>query len=87
MSKLSAFLIRLYQRYISPMKRQPSCRFYPTCSAYALLCYQRFHFLKATALVVWRVLRCNPLNPGGIDYPPEKKPRARARKDSATKGE
>ncbi|MBE7060655.1 MAG: membrane protein insertion efficiency factor YidD [Ruminococcaceae bacterium] len=71
MNRLFILLIKLYRRFISPMKRRSSCRFYPTCSQYALMCYERFNFFKATGLTIWRLLRCNPFCPGGIDYPPK----------------
>jgi len=63
--------IRFYQKYISPMK-PPTCRFTPTCSTYALQAVERFGVFKGLLLAIWRVLRCNPLNPGGEDPVPEK---------------
>jgi len=39
---------------------RPRCRYQPSCSTYALECYRRYGFLKATAKAVWRLLRCNP---------------------------
>jgi len=64
-------LIRLYQRFISPFKPK-TCRFYPTCSHYAVEAISVHGSLRGTLLAVWRVLRCNPLNPGGLDpVPPE----------------
>jgi len=63
--------IRFYQKYISPMK-PPTCRFTPTCSTYALEAVERFGVFKGLLLAIWRVLRCNPLNPGGEDPVPEK---------------
>ena len=65
-------LIRFYQRFISPLKRTPSCRFTPTCSAYAIEAFQKRGFFVGLALTVWRVLRCNPFCPGGYDPVPEK---------------
>ncbi len=62
-------LIRLYRRYISPLKR-PSCRFYPTCSEYAEQAVVKHGVVKGLLLAGWRVLRCNPLNPGGYDPVP-----------------
>ncbi len=64
-------LIFLYQKFISPLFPK-SCRFYPTCSNYAMECYKRFGFIKGTVLTVRRILRCNPFCKGGIDYVPEK---------------
>ncbi len=63
------FLIEIYRRVISPLK-PPSCRFYPTCSAYALEAIRKHGALKGGYLAVRRVLRCHPLNPGGFDPVP-----------------
>lgn len=65
-SKLMQLLIRLYQMVISPVLPK-SCRFTPTCSAYAHLAFQRYSFPKALGLSVWRILRCNPFCQGGYD--------------------
>lgn len=62
--------IRLYQRTFSKMKA-PCCRFYPTCSAYALEAIRRFGALKGGILSIRRILRCNPFCRGGIDPVPE----------------
>lgn len=61
-------LIRMYQKYVSPLK-QPSCRYYPSCSNYAILAIEKYGFLKGSIKAVWRVLRCNPFSKGGVDYP------------------
>jgi putative membrane protein insertion efficiency factor len=71
---LSALLvagIRGYQRYISPLFG-PTCRYYPSCSAYALGAVRTHGPGKGLVLSVWRLLRCNPWSPGGIDHVPEK---------------
>lgn len=60
------FLIRGYQVVISPML-PPSCRFYPTCSQYAYEAIAKYGIIKGGRLAIWRVLRCNPFNPGGYD--------------------
>ena len=62
-------LIRGYQRFISP-DLPPSCRFYPTCSEYAYQAIETHGVLKGGLLAAWRVLRCNPFNPGGVDPVP-----------------
>jgi putative membrane protein insertion efficiency factor len=62
-------LLRLYQRVISPLY-PPSCRFYPSCSQYALIAVERHGVLRGAALAGWRLLRCNPWNPGGVDDVP-----------------
>lgn len=63
------FLIKIYRKIISPLK-PPTCRFYPTCSAYALEAISRYGPVKGSILAVKRVLRCHPLNPGGFDPVP-----------------
>jgi putative membrane protein insertion efficiency factor len=70
MSKVCIYLIRLYQRFLSPLKRHGTCIFYPTCSNYAIEAYKKYGFLKGTALTIWRILRCNPFNDGGYDPVP-----------------
>jgi putative membrane protein insertion efficiency factor len=61
--------IRFYRRRISPML-PPSCRFTPTCSAYALEAIERYGPLKGGWMAVKRILRCNPFHPGGYDPVP-----------------
>ncbi|MCI6662978.1 MAG: membrane protein insertion efficiency factor YidD [Treponema sp.] len=62
-------LIRFYQICISPLF-PPSCRFYPTCSSYALEAIQRHGPFKGFYLAVRRILRCNPFCKGGYDPVP-----------------
>lgn len=66
MKLIAIKLIRLYQKYISPIKPR-TCRFYPTCSQYSLEAYKRYGFTKGTLKTIWRILRCNPFNSGGYD--------------------
>jgi putative membrane protein insertion efficiency factor len=63
------FLIKFYRVVVSPLK-PPSCRFYPTCSAYAYEAITRYGPLKGGFLAVKRIARCHPLNPGGYDPVP-----------------
>lgn len=65
------WLVRLYQVVISPMTA-PSCRFYPSCSAYAVTALRRFGPLKGGWLALRRIGRCNPWNAGGVDHVPER---------------
>jgi putative membrane protein insertion efficiency factor len=58
--------IRLYQRVISPMFAS-RCRYYPSCSEYAAQAIGRFGIIRGLILAGWRVLRCNPWSPGGVD--------------------
>ncbi len=60
------FIIKLYKKFISPMFA-PSCRFYPTCSTYAVQSLTKYGVIKGGAKAVWRILRCNPFNKGGYD--------------------
>ena len=76
------WLVRAYQLLISPLT-PPSCRYYPSCSAYAVTALERFGPVKGTYLAVWRVLRCNPWSPGGVDHVPPKRPGVRGGSDSA----
>ncbi|WP_338472000.1 membrane protein insertion efficiency factor YidD [Niallia sp. XMNu-256] len=66
-------LIRFYQTFISPLK-PPTCRFYPTCSHYGIESVKRFGAFKGGYLTIKRILKCNPLHPGGIDKVPESWP-------------
>jgi len=70
MRQLAVFLIRLYQWTVSPLLG-PRCRFYPSCSQYALEAITRFGVLKGTGLGLVRLLRCNPWNLGGYDPVPQ----------------
>ena len=64
-------LVKFYQKAISPLK-PPCCRFYPTCSAYAVTAFQKRGFFVGLALTVWRILRCNPFCRPGYDPVPDK---------------
>jgi putative membrane protein insertion efficiency factor len=64
--------IRFYQRRLSP-GRPPACRFLPTCSEYAYEAIETYGALRGGAMAVWRILRCNPLNDGGLDPVPERR--------------
>ncbi|MFR0973446.1 MAG: membrane protein insertion efficiency factor YidD [Acutalibacteraceae bacterium] len=57
----------------SPPLFPPRCRYYPTCSQYAVTAIERFGIIRGGLLAVWRLLRCNPLFPGGLDPVPEKR--------------
>lgn len=63
---LVVFLLRLYQRWVSPAFG-PRCRYYPSCSEYAVQAVQRFGILRGLVLATWRLLRCNPWSRGGFD--------------------
>jgi len=59
-------LVRAYQRVLSPLLGR-RCRFHPTCSAYAIEALRTCGFVKGGLRALWRILRCNPFNPGGYD--------------------
>ena len=63
-------LIRGYQAVVSPMMPSDTCRFYPSCSHYGYQAIYKYGSIKGTVMAVWRVLRCNPFNPGGFDPVP-----------------
>ena len=79
MKRLLILLIRFYQQAISPYKRA-CCKYYPTCSNYALQAVERFGAFRGFFMAAYRVLRCNPFSRGGYDPVPEKKEK---RKDSS----
>ena len=58
--------IRVYQRWVSPVIA-PRCRYYPTCSAYAVEAIRELGPIRGTILAAWRLLRCNPFSHGGVD--------------------
>ncbi|MCK5164960.1 MAG: membrane protein insertion efficiency factor YidD [Desulfobacula sp.] len=62
-------IIKFYQYFISPLTGQ-NCRYYPTCSAYAIEALEKYGSLKGTTLAVKRVLRCHPFHAGGFDPVP-----------------
>ena len=62
-------LIRLYRSTIG-LVLGGRCRFHPSCSAYAEQAIAELGVVRGGSLALWRVLRCGPWTPGGIDYPP-----------------
>lgn len=66
MKHLALWAIRGYQLMISPLLG-PSCRFYPSCSRYAYQAIDRHGLIRGGLKAGWRLLRCNPWNPGGYD--------------------
>ncbi|MFH1823679.1 MAG: membrane protein insertion efficiency factor YidD [Candidatus Firestonebacteria bacterium] len=71
MKYIIIFFIKLYKKLISPFLMS-SCRFYPTCSEYALTSIYKFGVLKGSWMSLKRILRCHPLNPGGYNPVEEK---------------
>jgi len=70
---LAVALVKAYQRWLSPLLGN-NCRFHPSCSYYAIEAINRFGVLKGCWLAGKRILKCHPLNAGGLDpVPPSKK--------------
>ena len=67
------WLIRAYQNLISPM-RPATCRYYPSCSAYAVTALERFGPLRGSWMAARRLGRCHPWTPGGVDHVPLRDP-------------
>lgn len=63
-------VIKVYRKYVSPLKRTPSCIYTPTCSLYAIQALERYGAIKGTYLAVRRILRCHPFHKGGYDPVP-----------------
>jgi putative membrane protein insertion efficiency factor len=59
-------VITFYQKFISPILPR-SCRFYPTCSEYAIQAINKYGILKGTGKAIIRLLKCHPFHPGGYD--------------------
>ena len=72
MVKVLIGCIRLYQRWLSPWLGQ-NCRFYPSCSQYAIEALRAHGVVYGLLLGAWRILRCNPFCRGGHDPVPEKR--------------
>jgi putative membrane protein insertion efficiency factor len=66
MKRLLIFIIKIYRKYVSPYKR-PSCKYYPTCSQYAIEAIEKYGSFKGIFMSIWRILRCNPFSKGGYD--------------------
>lgn len=68
--RVLVFLIKVYRRYISPMKGRPTCIYTPTCSIYAIEALEKYGAIKGTYLAIRRILRCHPFAKGGYDPVP-----------------
>ncbi len=71
MKKLAELSVKFYRKFISPLK-PACCKYYPTCSQYALDAFKKHGFIKGLILSAWRILRCNPYSKGGVDKVPDK---------------
>ncbi|MBP5554744.1 MAG: membrane protein insertion efficiency factor YidD [Lachnospiraceae bacterium] len=70
MKRFLIWLISIYQKYFSPLKRY-KCPYYPTCSAYGKEAIQVHGAFVGSLLALWRILRCNPFSHGGYDPVPK----------------
>ena len=70
MKRVLIGFIRFYQKYSSGAKGYSSCKYYPTCSRYAIEAIEKHGAFKGGILAVWRILRCNPFSKGGYDPVP-----------------
>lgn len=68
-AKALIVLIRGYQ--LVPRVGPPRCRFYPSCSSYAVDALRLHGLLRGLVLSAWRLARCHPFHPGGVEYVPE----------------
>lgn len=69
MERLLLFFLRLYRSFLSPMK-PPCCRFFPTCSEYAMTAIEKYGARKGGWMALRRILRCHPFHKGGYDPVP-----------------
>ncbi|MCI9099760.1 MAG: membrane protein insertion efficiency factor YidD [Lachnospiraceae bacterium] len=69
MKNLLIWMIRCYQKYVSPVK-STRCPYFPTCSQYGIEALKRYGAFKGILLTGWRILRCNPFSKGGYDPVP-----------------
>ena len=65
-SRILILIIRFYQKFISPLKG-PTCRFYPTCSAYSIEAIKKYGPITGSYLSLRRILKCHPFHEGGYD--------------------
>jgi len=62
--------IAFYRKWVSCRKPKPTCRFYPTCSAYAYEAVSKYGVLRGTYIAIRRLVKCHPFHPGGWDPVP-----------------
>ncbi|MDI6715628.1 MAG: membrane protein insertion efficiency factor YidD [Actinomycetota bacterium] len=66
MKTIAIWLIKVYKKFISPLL-PPSCRYYPSCSSYAMQAIEKHGFVRGGYMATGRILRCHPFSPGGYD--------------------
>ena len=67
MKQVLIFFVRIYRKYISPLKGRPTYRYFPTCSQYAIEALEKYGAVKGSYLALRRILRCHPFHKGGYD--------------------
>ncbi len=72
MKKIFIKLLKFYKKQISPGLKT-SCIFSPTCSEYAMMAIKKHNLFKALGLIIFRIVRCNPLSKGGFDPVPDRR--------------
>ena len=70
MKKILIGLVKIYQKYLSPLKGHSTCIYFPTCSQYAVEAIEKYGAFKGGLMAAWRILRCNPFAKGGYDPVP-----------------
>lgn len=70
--RLVTLPIRGYKTAISPLLGE-RCKYYPSCSEYAVGSIERYGVMKGTVLAAWRLMRCNPWSHGGVDHPEDQR--------------
>ena len=73
LKEIFLFPVKIYRKYFSSLKQNPTCRFDPTCSEYALIAVREWGIIVGFVLAVIRIVRCNPFSRGGYDPVPTKK--------------
>jgi putative membrane protein insertion efficiency factor len=73
LKEIFLFPVKIYRKYFSSLKQNPTCRFDPTCSEYALIAVREWGIIIGFVLAVIRIVRCNPFSRGGYDPVPTKK--------------
>ncbi|HUQ61248.1 MULTISPECIES: membrane protein insertion efficiency factor YidD [unclassified Lentzea] len=71
-AKVALLPVHFYRKFVSPLL-PPTCRFYPSCSAYAVEALTVHGALRGTWLTIRRLLRCGPWHPGGLDPVPPRR--------------
>ena len=69
MKKVLIHIIKIYRKYISPMK-STKCPYFPSCSEYGLEAIEKYGAFRGSLMAIWRILRCNPFSKGGYDPVP-----------------